>query len=165
MSKEKEFIPWNGGECPVPKGTRVDVKHLDGETYLFQEAGGLGQAARWWNDGVSSDIIGWRLSEDATEDQERDDGGPAFPCGYETADPDLDKGGMSYRHYLIAHLQPPEEISRTWGEVLVGPYPKDDQGQDVGFGIEAIKWWAKVNAAWRAIEADAILAVMDKEGK
>lgn len=30
---EDDWIEWKGGKCPVPEGTLVDVKHMDGDTF------------------------------------------------------------------------------------------------------------------------------------
>ena len=62
------WIEWHGGECPVAKGTLVDVKHRDGNVHLNQSAlldAPLpnGCAEDWDNDGVSGDIIAYRLSK------------------------------------------------------------------------------------------------------
>lgn len=57
-----EFIVWNGGQCPVPKGTLVEFKWRDG---IEEKAGGLAVIldAEWWkNDGNDDDdIIGYRI--------------------------------------------------------------------------------------------------------
>lgn len=67
---EKEFIPWGGGECPVPLGTLVDVKHRDGDCYTRQKAGfpeqddgEVGYAEDWSHSNCPGDIIGYRISE------------------------------------------------------------------------------------------------------
>lgn len=70
-----EWIKWNGGECPVPAGTIVDVEHRDGEICQNQVAWGLKNAyskidpqgssraggAFWRNDGSIADIIAYRI--------------------------------------------------------------------------------------------------------
>lgn len=62
------WIEWHVGDCPVEKGTMVDVKHRCGDIHLNQTAllrAPLpdGCAEDWDNDGVRSDIIAYRLSK------------------------------------------------------------------------------------------------------
>jgi hypothetical protein len=63
-----DWIVWNGGECPVPVGTLVDIQYRDGELHygMFayenssspeRDAG----PAFWRNDGEDNDIIAYRV--------------------------------------------------------------------------------------------------------
>lgn len=69
---ENNWIDWNGGECPVERGTLVDVKHRSGQIFTDQPAQvrgystnpKVGYAEEWSNDECDSDIIAYRLSED-----------------------------------------------------------------------------------------------------
>lgn len=60
-----EWIEWSGGECPVPKGTVIDVKYRDGSERLGAPAltidNGTG-AAFWVRDDVDQDIVAYRLA-------------------------------------------------------------------------------------------------------
>lgn len=61
-----EWIKNTSEECPVPKGTRIDVKYRDGETLtnipaLVSIEGRDAQAPFWCHDNFSNDIIYWRL--------------------------------------------------------------------------------------------------------
>lgn len=68
-----EWIEWNGGECPVPKGTLVDVRLRSGVEGFGTPAGewgigvGTGNAAArdWQHTGVRGDIIAYRLHQPA----------------------------------------------------------------------------------------------------
>lgn len=58
--------PWNGGECPVPRGTLVDVKHRDGSRYFCVQANFNRYAEHWAHGGGNAgthpgDIVAWRL--------------------------------------------------------------------------------------------------------
>lgn len=65
------WIKWHGGECPVPEGTLVDVKHRDGDFGYKCEAGtrtkhgggGSALAHRWAHTGGIGDIIAYRLHQ------------------------------------------------------------------------------------------------------
>lgn len=57
------WIAWAGGECPVPFGTLVDVKHRDGDVYLKRPAGVTGGAGDWSHTNDNGDIIAYRVSE------------------------------------------------------------------------------------------------------
>lgn len=70
---EGEWIEWGGGECPVPKGTLVDVRLRDGSAELSAYAWGQKDDvprefkasyagwAFWLNEGDVSDIIAYRI--------------------------------------------------------------------------------------------------------
>lgn len=68
---DEGWIEWNGGECPVPVGTRVDVKHRDGDEGFNRPAGqlsdgvGTGRAIAydWTHDNSGGDIISYRLHQ------------------------------------------------------------------------------------------------------
>jgi hypothetical protein len=62
------FISWNGGECPVPDGTRVDVRYRDGERPAFNvranefEASARDASSQFWqHDGAQNDIVAYRV--------------------------------------------------------------------------------------------------------
>ena len=57
------WIEWRGGECPVEKGTLVDVIWMDGRERIGVKAlqpGGAGHQF-WVADGIANDIIAYRL--------------------------------------------------------------------------------------------------------
>lgn len=62
-----DWIEWTGGDCPVAKGTLVDVKYRDGHVERRLPANELHPSTRdasvafWKNDGVDSDIVAYRL--------------------------------------------------------------------------------------------------------
>jgi hypothetical protein len=66
------WIMWNGGECPVPVGTLVNVKHRDGDIYYNQSAGVNlnipdGYAHDWSitpDYPYNSDIVAYQVVED-----------------------------------------------------------------------------------------------------
>ena len=71
-----DWIEWTGGDCPVAKGTLVDVKYRDGVEALGVTAGTLlgdeghvsdnGRGAYNWGSGVSSfGIVAYRLARSA----------------------------------------------------------------------------------------------------
>lgn len=59
-----EWIEWNGGEMPVPSGTKIEVRHSDGDEFITQ-AGGRG-AARWRHIGTEEDIVAYKILEPIT---------------------------------------------------------------------------------------------------
>lgn len=60
----REWSEWHGGACPVPVGTRVDVRHRDGGEWSDAPAGEFGYARRWEHRNALDDIVAWRLAED-----------------------------------------------------------------------------------------------------
>lgn len=69
-AKNEGWIDWPGGECPVEKGTLVDVRYRDSQTYPDRIGtpalvdGGYGATYHHWlNDGMRNDIIAYRLHQ------------------------------------------------------------------------------------------------------
>lgn len=71
-AKNEGWIEWGGGECPVEKGTLVDVRYRDGEENHHVGAGiplddtGSNHdrnATDWENDGNLLDIIAYRMHQ------------------------------------------------------------------------------------------------------
>lgn len=67
---DEGWIEWGGGECPVPKGTLVDVQYRDGcpkfrlpanveNPENWSDAGPV----FWLNEGIAGDIVAYRLSK------------------------------------------------------------------------------------------------------
>lgn len=54
----RNWIEWNGGKCPVPKGVLIDLKLRGGNEWESNNAPGFGD---WRHDGGDSDIIAYRL--------------------------------------------------------------------------------------------------------
>ncbi|UIW10210.1 hypothetical protein [Flyfo siphovirus Tbat1_6] len=70
-AKNDGWIDWPGGECPVPRGTLVDVKYLCGDVNRHIKAGepdfsgsiDTAFAVRWSKLGAEYDIIAYRLHQ------------------------------------------------------------------------------------------------------
>jgi hypothetical protein len=59
---KRPWIKWEGGECPVPEGTLIDVKRRDGEKY--KKVSALGAYNYHWNHvGYCGDIVAYRLAK------------------------------------------------------------------------------------------------------
>lgn len=54
------WIEWRGGRMPISRGTRIQVRHRNGEEYFANS--GVGYAEDWEHSGCSADIIAYRLS-------------------------------------------------------------------------------------------------------
>lgn len=82
-AKNEGWIEWPGGECPVPRGTLVDVKYLCGDVNRHIKAGepdssgsiDTAFAVRWSKLGAEYDIIAYRLHkpQEATKANEEAD--------------------------------------------------------------------------------------------
>lgn len=72
-AKNDGWIEWGGGECPVPRGTLIDVKHLDGEIYQNKPAMGENNVC-WSHNGSHGDIIAYRLHKPQEAEQAEADG-------------------------------------------------------------------------------------------
>jgi hypothetical protein len=64
---EKDWIEWNGGECPAPYGTRARVKLRCGE--LLE---GLAGEFAWTQNQWGSDIIAYRIAKPAETTQAKE---------------------------------------------------------------------------------------------
>lgn len=69
-----DWIDWAGGACPVADGSKVDVKHRDGDVFLSNTAGleseseTDGFAEDWSVSGNHShpgDIVAYRVANDS----------------------------------------------------------------------------------------------------
>lgn len=69
-AKNDGWIEWGGGECPVEKGTLIDVKHRDGEVYQNKPAIGDNNVC-WSHTGFHGDIIAYRLHKPSEADKVR----------------------------------------------------------------------------------------------
>ena len=68
------WIKWEGGECPVPYGTRIDVEYRSGARAmdiraLVRKLTGH-TATHWEHINGSSDIVAYRLSKEASHAEE-----------------------------------------------------------------------------------------------
>ena len=65
-TQESCWIEWPGGDCPVPRGTLVDVIYRDGKTLYRLPADEIHCTSRdascvfWQHDGEPSDIVRYR---------------------------------------------------------------------------------------------------------
>ena len=71
-----DWIEWTGGDCPVAKGTLVDVKYRGGRSAHGVTAGtewgepdhvsdNGNNAEDWYHDGIGADISAYRLARPA----------------------------------------------------------------------------------------------------
>lgn len=56
---KRPWIKWDGGECPVPEGTLIDVKHRDGEKFKCSTA----RLFDWKHMANAGDIVAYRLAK------------------------------------------------------------------------------------------------------
>ncbi len=69
--------------------------------------------------------------------------------------------GVSKLEYFMAHMDVPNNLSLGWGELMVGPCPKDENGQPL-WNKDMIHWWAKVYATFRLVYARAMVEATEK---
>ena len=53
---ESGWIEWNGGECPVPPNTKVEIQYPDNDVYSC-----IASAVDWNHDGTGGDITAYRV--------------------------------------------------------------------------------------------------------
>jgi hypothetical protein len=69
--------------------------------------------------------------------------------------------GITLHQFYMAAVDVPENLSMTWGEMMVGPAPKDQAGNPV-WSRELVLWWADVVAEFRRVYADAMVKAAGK---
>jgi hypothetical protein len=70
MTNNTPWIEWNGGECPVPPGTRVDLRFRNGaelESYPQDTA----EVFYWRHDDHFSDIVAYRVHVEGPMEAEK----------------------------------------------------------------------------------------------
>lgn len=85
-ASDNDWIAWMGGDCPVPFGTRVDVKQRDGTIISDQQAWGRNRTAEqdeladvtsyaawifWKHDDTASDIVAYRIAKGGYESKSK----------------------------------------------------------------------------------------------
>lgn len=60
-----QWIEWKGGKCPVPEGTKVDLRFRDGDVFYGQYVGGdtLTGPCFWRNEDSGGDIVAYRIQD------------------------------------------------------------------------------------------------------
>lgn len=100
-----------------------------------------------------------------------DDGGPAFPvleqrCGNGELIQHF-APGMTLRAYIATHRPAPNDINVSQGRAFAGEdEPSRSAFADSPDGIQEWKlamqmWWAKVEAAYSVMKADALIAALN----
>lgn len=89
-AKNDGWIEWGGGKCPVEEGTLVDVRYRDSEYYPdllgVYALSSFGVGADYWvRDGLSNDIIAYRLHKSQKAEEVRADAWNAY-AGITVAD-------------------------------------------------------------------------------
>lgn len=54
-----DWIAWCGGDMPLPHGTRIEVRHRDGEENVDTAGGAFSK--RWDHNGFAGDIVAYRV--------------------------------------------------------------------------------------------------------
>lgn len=92
------------------------------------------------------------------------DGGPAFPATVQGWNDRLSQGqsGMTLRDWFAGQLVlPPDGISTTWAEAIMGEKAPDWQ---LDSSLDCVRWWLTAEARARFLAADAMLAERAKAG-
>lgn len=99
-AKNEGWIEWGGGNCPVEKGTLIDVKWRDGriddgiqaKVSHGHESPNKRNAISWRHFGIAHDIIAYRLHKPTKSEQVRADAWDAYAGITESdAESDLNK--------------------------------------------------------------------------
>lgn len=70
--------------------------------------------------------------------------------------------GLTKRELLAAMQRCPDDLAMSWGEAMVGPYPSYDEGRRMRYDEAGMRWWAAVEARYRVMYADALLAELER---
>lgn len=138
-AKNDGWIELGGGECPVEKGTLVDVRYRDSQAYqdrigapALVDGGSGATYHHWLHDGMMNDIVAYRLHKQKEAEQDKanlnecigQDATPAWsgeglpPVGCFCEVEDLD-GMLVYGHgesgEVIAHVENTAVIRMSYG--------------------------------------------------
>lgn len=61
------WIEWEGGDCPVPLHTRVNVRFRDGDR-SFEKQTVLAGGFFWRHDGDSADIVAYKIASQTSQE-------------------------------------------------------------------------------------------------
>ena len=123
MTTEKIYGPpikWNGGECPVPPNTRVEVKFRDGDS----QSGHPAYAYYWHHDGDGADILTYctiieQSDLEAAEKLLRDNGytviPPAKPLTFEDVVPMTEAPQKGTWYWAIQPFRSRGVVAFAWG--------------------------------------------------
>ncbi len=121
-----EWIKWEGGTCPVPDGTVVDLQYRNGRMMYAipaRQAHGAGAGAAYWHhDGCNQDIIAYRLSKSVPEDINRGESVKSNQtCTLDVVNtwpPDQRIG--AYRHTVLKYLMNLDSEDMSAQEIAEG---------------------------------------------
>lgn len=128
------FIPWSGGECPVPHGTVVDIICRDPDIRVGQTNEVFAHMISWANEGNAAyDIIAYRVVEPATDKPLIVDDTPTIPrseipqgAAVETF---TDAGVETVKLSGITHIvdDAPERVAETQPDAAYAPIHNVDE--------------------------------------
>lgn len=123
------WIEWKGGECPVEKGTLVDVIWRDGTERAGVKALHLGGAGHqfWVADGMSNDIIAYRLHK---PEQAKPESGQV-----EEAKPTIEQLAADYRNAKDYADRKHKEADAARGEADAALERLYQAGLEIGIDI------------------------------
>lgn len=160
------WIEWKGGECPVEKGTLVDVIWRDKTERSGVKALHLGGAGHhfWVADGMVNDIIAYRLHkpEAAQAPQE------PKPVTAPEAKPTIEQLAEDYRSAKDYALRLQEEANIAWNTAEKAKGELIDAGKSIGIDIQPITTKQEPEMAitdWRDLQIGDIIECVDGDIK
>ncbi|MGV6491340.1 hypothetical protein ACTUVK_000503 [Stenotrophomonas rhizophila] len=69
---------------------------------------------------------------------------------------------LTKRELFAAMQRCPDDLAMSWGEAMVGPYPSYDEHNRMRYDEAGMRWWAAVEARYRVMSADALLAELER---
>ena len=131
-----KWIKWEGGECPVATGTRVEVKHRDGDYSEWRA-----DSSEWWPaNGRGSDIVAYRLHAERNENPITHKALGRLHAKLDRIERKLDRLiGPEMVHGVSVVKDRPK-----WTGSFVLPMAKDIvSGKNDGFGLESAFDWSE----------------------
>ena len=122
------WIQWNGGDCPVPEGTVVDIKQRDGDIQQGQVVGegSWVEPLCWRDDDCMGDIVAYKVVQPF-------DDAPAKP-DMVNSPPHYTQGGIETIEAIRAALTPEEFRGYCKGSVLAYVWRERHKGGDEDLG-------------------------------
>lgn len=93
---------------------------------------------------------------------------PAFPISNDKLrEAEIGPYGLTKREFIATKMDgvPNDSSSRRIAEMLGIPKPPQANIGDLSAEIEVGRWWIRADAAWKVMQADALIAELNKEVK
>lgn len=162
------WIEWKGGECPVEKGTLVDVIWRDGRERIGVKALHIGGAGHqfWVADGMINDIIAYRL-HNPEQDKPRFCESVMRSIPEPTAKPTIEQLAADYRSAKDYAERKQQEVDAAKADAEARLKALELAGEAIGLLVSQITAKQEPELAitdWRDLQTGGLVLVEEEGG-